>query len=465
MLKWLKRICLTLLVVIALLAVWIQIGSIDKESFDDRGLLSELKPVPDAENGFLDLAYMGEDNFKFSGVKERNVLQDSAYGKKWNSEESIILLDKNKELLDNIKASNAKQSFALPDIKGDPLKYFSYSKLSDANRFLIIESRVNFQALNYDKAIESIRHALIFSEHVKTEKSGYMLSWMVGYSMQKEVLQWIHEAISLHDLDPIQYRNILIALRCIAPYKTDGFSRIFPSELKFVLDLLEAAQEKTIEDKNRHYKKTLELFDTKENQVSLIEKWHFYLTTLFPEFYVHNNRIMEANALSMENLVEKAGDFCLDARFPEENIDMADYSVLVENPGWRDFLLPNSLGRRWPVMGSIYNEYFQRRCFFHVYTDAIEIAVAIKAYEKQHNGALPETLDALVPNYLDRLPIDYFDGQALRYSRERQWLYSVGADGKDDGGSAEGFYQGRCKKEDACFNNPTIPLSAPQPMQ
>lgn len=429
------------------------------------GLLSEIQPAPDAENGFLDIAYIGEDNFKFSGVKKRNVLQDIASGEKWNSEEAIVLLDKNKELLDNIKASNAKQYFSLPDIKGDPLKYFSYSKISDANRFLIIESRVNFQSLDYDKAIESIRQALIFSEHVKTDKNGYMLSWMVGSSMQKEVLQWIHEAISVHDLDPMQYRNLLLALRSIAPYKTDGFYRIFPSELKFVRDLLERAQEKTVEDKNNYYKNTVEFFDTKENKMSLMEKWHFYLTTLLPEFYVHNNRIMETNALSMANLAKQAGSFCQDVRFPEENIDMADYSVAVKNPGWRDFLLPNSLGRHWPVMGPVYNEYFQRRCFFHVYTDAVKTTVAVKAYSKQHGGALPEKLDVLVPDYLDRLPIDYFDGQPLHYSLEKQWLYSVGADYKDDGGSVEGFYQGRCKEEDACSNNPTIPLAVPQTEQ
>jgi hypothetical protein len=53
-------------------------------------------------------------------------------------------------------------------------------------------------------------------------------------------------------------------------------------------------------------------------------------------------------------------------------------------------------------------------------------------------GRLPAQLSELVPEYLAALPHDFMDGKALRY-RQRPGeddflLYSVGEDGKDDGG-------------------------------
>ena len=66
-------------------------------------------------------------------------------------------------------------------------------------------------------------------------------------------------------------------------------------------------------------------------------------------------------------------------------------------------------------------------------------ACALERYALDHHG-YPEHLDALVPVYLDRVPHDLIDGAALRYrltSDGRYQLWSVGWDGKDDGGSID----------------------------
>jgi type II secretory pathway pseudopilin PulG len=65
-------------------------------------------------------------------------------------------------------------------------------------------------------------------------------------------------------------------------------------------------------------------------------------------------------------------------------------------------------------------------------------ALAIRRYELQH-GQLPADLAALTPELLDPAPVDYMDGRTLRYRVEADgiWrLWSVGSDGKDDGGEA-----------------------------
>jgi hypothetical protein len=68
--------------------------------------------------------------------------------------------------------------------------------------------------------------------------------------------------------------------------------------------------------------------------------------------------------------------------------------------------------------------------------EAAKTAIAIERYRLAHQGAVPPTLDALVPNFVEAIPVDPFDHQPLRFKRlERGYVvYSIGADGIDNGG-------------------------------
>ena len=65
-------------------------------------------------------------------------------------------------------------------------------------------------------------------------------------------------------------------------------------------------------------------------------------------------------------------------------------------------------------------------------------AIGLKRYALRH-GALPPTLSGLVPEFLASVPYDYLDGQVIRYRSNADGtftLYSIGDNGKDDGGDA-----------------------------
>jgi hypothetical protein len=68
-------------------------------------------------------------------------------------------------------------------------------------------------------------------------------------------------------------------------------------------------------------------------------------------------------------------------------------------------------------------------------------AIVLLAAERYRlaNGHWPKTLSELVPTYLDKVPVDPFDGQLLRSRRLADGLviYSVGMDGKDNGGNLD----------------------------
>ena len=68
----------------------------------------------------------------------------------------------------------------------------------------------------------------------------------------------------------------------------------------------------------------------------------------------------------------------------------------------------------------------------------IRLATTALAVERFRlaEGRLPEGLDELAPQFLDAVPTDPFDGAPLRYRRlgRGYMIYSVDADGHDDGG-------------------------------
>ena len=73
------------------------------------------------------------------------------------------------------------------------------------------------------------------------------------------------------------------------------------------------------------------------------------------------------------------------------------------------------------------------------------IACALERY-RLANDAYPESLAGLVPRFLDRVPSDVFAGESFRYRRlgeESFLLYSVGWNGKDDGGVEARNAEGR----------------------
>jgi hypothetical protein len=77
-----------------------------------------------------------------------------------------------------------------------------------------------------------------------------------------------------------------------------------------------------------------------------------------------------------------------------------------------------------------------RILFFETQREMTRAVIAIKRYQLR-TAKLPSDLAALVPEYLSEIPHDWMDGQPLRYRLNADGtfnLYSVGEDGKDDGG-------------------------------
>ncbi len=87
----------------------------------------------------------------------------------------------------------------------------------------------------------------------------------------------------------------------------------------------------------------------------------------------------------------------------------------------------------------------------------IVTALALERYRNKH-GSYPKALAGLVPEFLKAAPLDFMDGQPLRYRRTDEShfaLYSVGLDCMDNGGKFQP------PKGDEDFVNPFHPATRP----
>jgi hypothetical protein len=76
------------------------------------------------------------------------------------------------------------------------------------------------------------------------------------------------------------------------------------------------------------------------------------------------------------------------------------------------------------------------------------VALAVERYRQTH-GHWPASMSALAPDLLTASPTDPFDGKPLRYRRlaDGVVIYSVGPDGKDNGGNLDRGYRAAAGKD------------------
>jgi hypothetical protein len=92
--------------------------------------------------------------------------------------------------------------------------------------------------------------------------------------------------------------------------------------------------------------------------------------------------------------------------------------------------------------------------------DNLSVAFALAAYRRDH-GRYPKELAALAPKYLDKVPADLFSGKPLIYrpSENGYLLYSVGVNGRDEGGQG---YEDQPQGDDLSIRMPLPKLKQEQ---
>ena len=114
--------------------------------------------------------------------------------------------------------------------------------------------------------------------------------------------------------------------------------------------------------------------------------------------------------------------------------DSFDSEIETAKPRLFCRLTPNHVG--WLLLGAVlptYNSLAERLARDEFGLSAVKVVVAAELFRRK-TGQRPESLDALVPEFLPSVPTDPFDhGTVLKYDAERGIVWTVGADGNFNG--------------------------------
>jgi ABC-type transport system involved in multi-copper enzyme maturation permease subunit len=116
------------------------------------------------------------------------------------------------------------------------------------------------------------------------------------------------------------------------------------------------------------------------------------------------------------------------------------HTKLVEIAKFQPEQAPVALARQGTVSSLLVEQYLLRWFLPTLQRSQAKVrctivALAVERYRRAH-GRWPDSLSALIPKFLEKVPIDLYDGQPLRYRRlaDGVVIYSVGPDRRDDGG-------------------------------
>lgn len=432
------------------------VGSIDRVGYDDLGLVDQIKNVADSENGYFPLAYTQKEGFRiFSDDDSSELLRQHVYHEVWDKDFVTQKVIGEARHIENAISSLSYPYFKFPTSK-DVDELPDYLTIMTMARLIIVKSMHEAKSGKLDEAIQYAGYSITLSQKIKTESNNLLISHMIGLVMQYEALVWVSHLAVDYELNSLQYKKLLMIFDRIPSYQKDSFSQVFSGEFVFAKNMIDTIVDRPFKQRWQEYWQHQDWWNTDLESgfgfgdQSIKENLFGFLQAMFPYYYVHKHRMLNESAKYYTLLSNEAEGFCKDVSLPEyESADVM----------WLDLLKPNALTGLWINSGGSFYKYITRRCLSHAHIEATKASVAVLRYRNDH-GKVPQSLQALVPYYLLSVPIDPFDGNELRYSAEKGYVYSVGTNFNDDGGAVNSYFVKRCEQSDLCSSNPTFPVQS-----
>ena len=136
------------------------------------------------------------------------------------------------------------------------------------------------------------------------------------------------------------------------------------------------------------------------------------------------NRILQAHQAEMERFCRKVDEGTYDISYAQARHAEPMVRDVGISPLTRNFLGQKEMPSRDDSYAMLFERRFKSRSFIAV--------LACKSYRAKH-GKLPDSLDELVPEFLDEVPLDPYDGEKLRWNAEKGYFWTKGRDGDFDG--------------------------------
>lgn len=402
-----------LIILVALFPRILNLFTKDIASINDSDLSLRIISVSDEKNAYFDLIKIEEVVYEPEGKTKE--IKDMIDNKMWNEELAKEIIFNNQEAFDFFSVAVRKPNYQYP-LLADPKNINSRMILPSLNSWRIISGYSSIKALylsKQEKKKEAIEEALssVYVAQKMQESQVSLIEYLVAMDMKKRGFKTIQSIITSSNLNNSELKKY--ALDMDQFYKNeDGLIAIIKCEYHIRSLTIDA----------------LANGDTEMFPSFTEEESHGISKKLNNNYYFRPNKTKDLFASYARKNIENTNKFY-------NNIENIDIQTQAPSSFIEIYLSENIIGKTlYDITATGLSSMNTKKCNEDSLVSATQTMIAMKAY-KNDNGDLPNSLEQLVPDYLSSVPLDYFDGNSLRYSKEDKILYSIGKNLKDNGGS------------------------------
>ncbi len=342
-------------------------------------------------------------------------------------------LQANHTSLEFLHAAAGFKSCRYPVEVKDPERRLAYlSNLRQGARLLSMEAVLEAEKGDSEKTLKAILAGVALSSSL--EKEPTIDSLIVMIATEHIILDNIERVLNRCDFNADQLKQLSVKLASFDEMKS--VERAFAGERTYILSGHYLDEYMEYVDYNfPHVRKNAALKKSVEFMSDILLLWMM-------------------NDLAGINFVSELVDICKGS--PE--------SALFKTGAIQDRIrnLPSRLFAAKLYLPLLFPT-IDKKALTIAETRVARTSLALVSYRLK-NGRMPENTAELVPEYIDSLPVDPMDAKPLRYRKTEKYIlvYSVGADGVDNGGNP-GRNNGISKEEDLVFRISTETPDMPVP--
>jgi hypothetical protein len=331
----------------------------------------------------------------------------------------LLALSKYDSTIEELRvASRLPDSRFLLNYNVDPPEAILLPHLSDlknCSRVLQLRASAELQNAQSDKALADVKLSLRLIDSIRTEP--FLISHLVRIAMLQITLQPIWEGLAEHKWSDSQ----------LAELDQEMAKLDFLADYEFSMRGERAISIAGIEHLRRKRDFQEMFLDVEPDDENSLQKLTGFAFHMVPSSVFYQNELAIAQMhqqwiLQFVNIEQRLV-------LPENT---TNFSNAIDE--MRQHWSPNNIlvSMLLPAIGASVRKF----AYAQSSVDMARVACALERYHLAH-GEYPETLDALAPQFMEKIPHDIIGGQPLHYRRTddgKFLLYSVGWNETDDGG-------------------------------
>ena len=399
--KWLVRISLGMFLFAVLFSGFVFFQSVVTVSVPDTNLRLARANVPEGSNAFTVL--LEATNHIWWPQKQESEITGltRATNSNWDFSFASLVLSTNTEALKGWDKAMSMPDFQVPECKfEDGLEYLSgwkrLGQLASIRENSLMRRGEDVEA--FDEMVQQIRMG-----RKMQNAHGVLLHYLVGAAVKEIGYSQMRYWAATTRLAPEQLKNFIKQIEPLPNEESIAYANSMRMEYQLSVTMVD---------------------DLRRGKITDPEAGKVLRSARFvPEFNVSKTKARLAGKFQF--LVDIAPRRYCEVKFPDPNNRPNFFLMLLSGNAIGEILCE--------LLEPSLDGTFARKVRSDVSLQATRTILALRAYQLIH-GRLPENLDALVPEFLDKIPVDAFNGQPLHYSAEKKIVYSVGKNLKDDGG-------------------------------